>query len=179
MKCQHCAVPVSQIFAYSIQNNQCPACGKAIMEQAQLTNFLRLQILLENNFPDIDSGSIATLVIANFNLQQVTKTELTKPAEEGIIEEESVEVEEEESSDSDPDAESKAKQKAEAKEILKKMREEALEGAQEDRLAEEWGLGNANGIVGADGLTHEATEHMKKRQSTDNILTGARGSFRR
>lgn len=183
MKCQHCNVPVNQVFKHAIKNNQCPACGQAIMEQALLTNFLRLQILLENSFPDIDAGSVATLVVANFDLRQTVKENLQKPVEEGIIEESGVEVEEEsvevEEESADPDAEFKEQQKAEAKEILAKMRSEALEGAQEDRLAEEWGLGNANGLVSAEGITHETVSQMRRQQSADNILTGTKGSFRR
>jgi len=169
MKCQNCNVAVGQQFSHAIQNNQCPACGKPIMEQVKLASYLGLKTLLHNNFPTADAEKIATLVVANFELKQLFKEELTDGVSEDIV------VEEEIDPDVLADEESKVKQKAEAKDILQKMRQEALDEAEADH----WGLGNANGLVSDDGITHEDVNRMKQNQSAENIASGARGSFSR
>lgn len=176
MKCQSCTVAISQEYTHAIKNNQCPACGEFIMKRAQMESFLSLKSLLAGNFPDWNTEPVAAIIMANFELKQISKQELTKPVEEGIIEtEESMEVTEDEV---DPDVESdeeyKKIQKAEAKQVLEKMRAEALDEAKDEHIADEWGLGNANGVISPDEVNQ-----IKKKQSVDNVLSGTRGAFRR
>lgn len=176
MKCQGCNTAIGQQFTHAIVNNQCPACGKSIMESTKLASYLNLQELLKRNFSDLDVEKISTLIVANFEIKQLFKEQLTEDSEEGIIEEEDVKIAEE---IVDPkvayDEEYKKHQKQESKEILKRMREEALSEA----TADHWGLGEANGLIGEEGITHEATSKIQQMQSADNVVTGARGSFTR
>jgi len=149
------------------------------MDSKKLASYLSLQSLLENNFPEIDVEKVSNLVVANFEIKQLFKEELTSEATGGITEEESEDVVEEEYEDVDPDVvadeEHKRRQMAESKEILKRMREEALTEA----TAEHWGLGEANGLINPATLSVEEKLQYEREQSTQNITSGARGSFRR
>ena len=126
MKCESCNVAINSEFKHAIKNNNCPACGSGIMKQDTLSAYLSLLELLNNNISNngINTETIASLIIANFEIKQLFKEELSKIDEEGIIE-----VEE------DPDAEYKEKQKEEVKDILKlqQMRDEALDEALTER----------------------------------------------
>lgn len=150
------------------------------MEGNKLASYLSLQSLLGNNFPDIDVERVANLVVANFEIKQLFKEEFTSEPVEGITEEESeVVVEEDEEEVVDPDVmadeEYKQRQMADAKETLKKLREEALSEA----TAEHWGLGEANGLVNPAALSVEEKLQYEKEQRAQNIASGSRGAFRR
>lgn len=165
MKCKSCNVKIDSSFSFAIKNNQCPACGDVIMDTARLNTFLSLRALLDSNFKNIDTEKVANLIVANFELKQLFKEELTSEDKEGIT---SLE-------DEDPDSEHKETQMAEAKVLLKKMREEALDEAEADH----WGLGDANGLVDAADTSVEGRMRLEQQQRADNIASGAQGSFRR
>lgn len=181
MKCQSCKVKINSSFAFAIKNNQCPACGNSIMDSKKLASYLSLQSLLDNNFSDIDTEKVVNLIVANFEIKQLFKEELTNGHVDDIVE-----VNEEMSGDdnnegevSDPDVASdeeyKKRQMADAKETLKKLREEALNEA----TAEHWGLGEADGLVNPATLSVEEKLKYDKQQRAENISSGTRGAFRR
>lgn len=179
MKCENCDIGVGPEFAFAIKNNQCPACGKSLMMPEKLASYLSLQNLLRSNFQDLDAEKVASLVIANFELKQIFKEELPKPKAEGIIKEELVvqpaaNTEEVNEDDISSDAEFKKNQLAESKAILKRMRDEVLDEA----IADQWGLGNANPFAAASDVRVFA-EQEKRKQTQENIVTGARGVFKR
>ena len=182
MICENCGVGVSQEYTYAISSNQCPKCGKTIMGSDRLTALLSLQGLLRNNFKDLDAEKVALLVVSNFELKQLDIQELPKESLVGI-KQETTEVEEDD--DKTSDEEHKKRQIAEAKIKLKEMRDIALENdpAMRDEIlneaiADQWGLGNANGIMTQEDIRVEA-DREKKRQIQENIVSGASGAFRR
>ena len=178
MKCESCAVTISPAFSHAINNNQCPACGKQIMKQAKLASFLSLKTLLDHSIPEkgVDVDKIASLIVANFELKQIFKEDLQKSDEEGIMEVSEDDPEEkEEEKILDPDAEYKAKQKRDAKAILQKMRDEALDGALEER----YGLGEGGLLLpDEDAGIYETINKHKQDNSLSAIRTGG-GIFTR
>lgn len=182
MKCQSCKIKIDSSFAHAIKMNQCPACGEAIMDHKKLGSYLSLQSLLESKLPDVDSEKVANLIVANFEVRQLFKEEDdTSSPGQGIIEvgdeesEESVVVEEDIDPDVASDNEHKKAQMADAKERLRRMREEALTEA----TAEHWGLGDANGLVNPAALSVEEKLRWEREQRQQNITSGAGGAFRR
>lgn len=172
MKCENCNVMVGAEFSHAIKNNQCPACGKGIMQQAKLASFLSLRTLLDD-IPEkgVDADKIASLIIANFEIKQLFKEELQKVDEEGIMdvdedEDEEVEVVEEVI---DPDADFKANQKKEAKVVLRKMRDDALGGA----LKERYGLADDGLLLtDEDAGMHEVINKHKQDNSLSVVMMG-------
>jgi hypothetical protein len=73
MQCESCNVVIRPEFTHAIKNNQCPACGQGIMQQAKLASYLSLRSLLESNVNDIDAETVASLIVANFELKQLFK----------------------------------------------------------------------------------------------------------
>lgn len=180
MRCENCGVEVNSSFSFAIKNNQCPACGKHIMQQAKLASYISLRTLLENNVEGIDHESVASLIVANFDLKQLFKEELKKSDRGGIMEvtEEKTEQEPPSQEEEDPDAEYKARQKTEAKAILQKMRDEALSGA----LSERYGFEDEGSMpldFGDGDNVFDMTDEAKREKSRIAIQTGAGGSFSR
>lgn len=181
MQCESCDIDIDIRFKIAIKNNKCPACDMQIMHSEKLASFISLQGLLQNNFKDLDTEKVASLIIANFNLKQIFKEELPKSKNEGIIKIETIEQNEsqedttdEVSEDEVSDAEYKKQQIAESKIILRNMRDEILDEA----IADQWGLGKANGLIDGSEI-REMAEQEKRRMSQENITSGTRGSFRR
>lgn len=172
MICENCSVIIRPEFTYAIMENKCPACGKLIMQKAKLAAFLDLRTLLEKNTKGVDIDKLSSLIVANFEIKQLSKEEVEKESEGGIIEVV------EDVAPKDPDAESKKQQRIEAKEILQKMRDEVLTGAVQER----YDLGNSDSLLLPDDVsTHEIVSEEIKRQKQDVILSGVGGknSFRR
>jgi len=164
MKCESCSVPIGAEFAHAIRNNQCPACGKCIMQQAKLASYLSLRALLENNFQDTDVEKIATLIVANFELRQMFKEELQKSSEEGTIEVEEVEVEEDEPESIMHDGVKYEKpNKKKAKDMLKKMRDEVFNEALEDKSSIDFSDNEL--LLTTGGATHEQRTNAKQENS--------------
>jgi len=173
MKCESCSVQIGAEFAYAIQNNQCPACGDSIMQQARLASYLSLRTLLANNFEDIDAEKISTLIVANFELRQMFKEELQKPSEGGNIE-----VEEDE--DDEPDEvvledgvklEKPNKKKTQA--ALQKMRDEVFNEA----IADQYGTDFTDSelLLTEGGADYELKNRAKQERSRKAIASGAGG----
>lgn len=178
MKCENCNVTIMSEFIYAISINKCPACGQSIMQKAKLAAFLSLRELLDNHIvaKDVNINKLASLIMANFEIKQLfndnEKQIITQSSDEDE-DEQSINVEEDENSDS----EFKAQQLAEAKEILKKMRDEALSGAVKDR----YGFGDEGSVLLDDGGTHEVVNKELQQHRQDIILSGSGGknSFHR
>lgn len=174
MKCQNCKIVIDSKFGFAIRSNKCPACGKYIMDPEKMFTYTRLKNLLHDNISEkeVDIDKIVSLVIANFEIKQLFKEELKKPDEEGIIkvgEGNDVVIVEEEEEEEDPDAESKAIQKKQAKDVLQKMRDTALDGA----LQEKYGLGG-EGLLLADeeNNMHEVINRHKQEESLNAVIMG-------
>ena len=73
MKCSNCKIDIAKKYSFAIKNNQCPACGKHIMQPEKLAAYTRLQELVKNNFSGVDCEKLANLVVANFELKQLFK----------------------------------------------------------------------------------------------------------
>ena len=174
MKCESCGVKINTEFTYAVKNNLCPACGNAIMKPDKLLSFLSLKSLLEDQIvvKGVDTNKLALLIVSNFELKQLfkdaPKSNLKKDDEEGIIE-----VDEE-----DPDAEYKKAQAMEAKEILKKMRDEALSGATLDR----YGVGRDGDELDPlddDIDPYELVNKQLQEQRKEMVANGSGGIFSR
>ena len=175
MRCENCSTNISQEFKYALTQNICPACGKIIMGADKLASFLSLQELLKNNFKDLEAEKIASLIVSNFDLKQIFREELPK------------EVVAKKTEENEADETHKKKQIKEAKKILKEMRDKALgeedsaglrDEVLNEAIADQWGLGNANGLIGPEDIRIEA-DREKKRLAQENIVTGSSGAFRR
>lgn len=196
MKCANCDVAIRKEFSYAIKNNQCPACGKAIMPPEQLAAFNSLKELL-SNVPNVDAEVVANLVVANFELKQLFKTapkkklpKISSAGNSNEAEEVTTEVAEEphdDMSDEEYDEAYKAQQVSEAKKKLKQMKQEAYE----DALREQYGMGEieAEGDVGGpsgffdeEGTPIERFNRMKNDQLRDeryNKMLSGKGGFTR
>jgi len=183
MRCEHCNIVIGAEFTHAIKNNQCPACGQPIMQKSKLAAFLSLRTLLDDQITakGVDVDRLTSVIMANFDVRQIFEKVKDAPskvdADRGIIESETEMVEED---DSDPDAEYKERQKEEAKAILKRMRDEVLEGAVKER----YGLGGEDSLILNDGEEVDPFEYaqkMEQEQKRDMILSGAggKGSFSR
>ncbi len=175
MKCENCGVLINPDFGFAIKNNQCPACGKNIMSKEKAIAVSDLKSLLAENIKGIDIDPIVSLVVANFDIKLISKNGLQKPVAQDKIDDAGSPPEKD-----DPDAEFKQKQKKEAQAILRKLRDEALNGALHDRYGfEEDGAGVSIDIGVNDGeSTFEVAERIKKEQKRDAVLSGG-GSFKR
>jgi len=173
MKCENCNTMINAKFSHAILNNECPACGKGIMQQAKLASFLSLRTLLDNNIVanGVDTDKLASLIVANFEIKQLFKEELQELSEKGIID-----VSEDDEVTVDPDADFKESQKKEAKVVLQKLRDEVLSGAVEDRygLIEDGLLISEN-----DAGMHEIVNKQKQENSLSNTLVGGSPVHRR
>ena len=131
MKCNNCDINIDSKFYFAIKNNNCPACGKYIMPPEKLASYINLQQLIKDNFSDINSEKVATLIVANFELKQLFKESSgnSKIASRVSDDEETIEVSEDEMTDSESDELHKANQMATAKAKLKSLREQAYKGA--------------------------------------------------
>lgn len=172
MRCENCKANIEATYVFAIKNNQCPACGKHIMAPEKLAAYASLKELLSSSFDDIDVDRVASLIVANFDLKQKFKEELQKSSEGGTIE---VSEDDEDFEDMDPkvaaDEADKKVQMAEAKKMsekLKRMRNEALEGA----MADHWGLGDANAFSDEETV-HEIVRRQKQEQSASAVTTGS------
>jgi hypothetical protein len=175
MNCENCKIDIDEKFKAAIRNNKCPACDHTIMPTEKLASLISLKSLLSGNFESLDVERVASLIVANFDLKQIFKEELPKIKNDSIVKvEENTFVAEEVNEDDNSDEEYKKKQLIESKKILQQMRDQALDEA----TAEQWGLGNANAFVDGDSI-REIVGNEKRAMSQENILTGAKGAFRR
>lgn len=170
MKCNNCKVKINATFGFAIAQNQCPACGKSIMNKEHLASYLALQTLLKDHIEINKVDKIVSMIVANFELKQIFND---ISGEDTEVIEEDVEIYE----DADPDAESKKAQLKQGKEILKKLRDEALSGA----LKERYGMGDEGIILNDDGTlnTFEMERKQKLQDSREAITENGESSFRR
>jgi hypothetical protein len=187
MKCNNCNIDVANEFSFAIKSNQCPACGRQIMQAEKLAAYIGLKQLIKNNFSGVDSEKVANLVVANFELKQLFKEDSPN---QPIASREDVEIEvSEELTDKESDEMHKMNQVAQAKTKLKQMKQEAFEEA----LKEQYGMGESDidegQVTGADSFFSEEnlsavqlTDRLEKAQrqadSKREMLSGA-GGFRR
>jgi len=186
MKCESCGVKVGAEFTFAIQQNQCPACGKCIMQKEKLSSYLSLCALLKDSGVKEDSAEkIAAVIVANFELKQIFNNVVKKSTEEGNIEVEENTESAQQLKDSDgPVIHNGIRlekiDKNEAKKILQQMRDEALSNAVEDRYGVEIGNGDIllpdAGASQAENLIRMGQE--KSRQIIETGL-GGKNSFRR
>ncbi len=188
MKCCMCGIEISSSFMYAIKNNVCPCCGKSIMPNDKLASFLSLKTLLEENFKSIDVEKVSTLIIANFELKQIFKEDLKDQKKEGITNFASGVAKEDTSQiNVEEDAEAVIAEggiklepydKKKAKDTLQKLRDEALNGAIDDR----YGISMEDEVIIAEDPKANA-ELLKQRQkqldAQQAIDGGSGGGFRR
>lgn len=196
MKCGNCSVDIGLEFTFAISKNICPACGEQIMSPERLASLVSLKSLLSTNFRSSDVDKISNLVISNFEIRQLfkeePKLEEQSPRQEARAEltQETVEEVEEEVQAEDEDTIFKKRQQEEARAILKKMKEEALDGEDEPDVREEAftealaeRLGNANGLMMEDETPIESAVRAKREfemeQQRRNVVSGSKGAFRR
>ena len=162
MKCMSCGLEISSKFIFAIRSNKCPACGEQIRDLKQLKEFEMLNDLFHKALDDgRGPEELALLILSNFDVREFKDAMLPKAKAADIV-----------VSEDDPDAEHKIKQMAEAKDILQKMRDEALS----DATADHWGLGDANGLVG--DTAYDMVQNAKKAKSQEAVTKGG-GSFSR
>lgn len=161
----NCDLVISNKFIFAIKSNICPACGENIRDLRKLKEFDLLTNLLIDTFAkhekEMHPEDIALLVLSNFDVKEFKDTMLPATKEADIV-----------VSEDDPDAEHKLRQMAEAKDILQKLRDEALS----DATADHWGLGDANGLVGDNA--YDMVRNAKRAKSQEAVTKGG-GSFTR
>jgi hypothetical protein len=180
MKCESCNIVVGSEFSFAIKSNQCPACGKSIMQTARLASYLSLKTLLENNFPNIDIERVTNLIVANFELKQAFKENSVEPAasKAPVVKNEQSEAEEagpRVAVDSDGIKYEKLDDLNRNK--LKKMRDEALKdalsSAEEIDFSEEV-------LLSEDPIANaELLKQRDKQIKASNSLSSGQGMFRR
>ena len=192
MICENCNIVVDHKFEHAIRSNSCPGCGKHIMASEKLASYMSLQELIKNNFSDISAEKVANLVVANFELKQLFKeSKIGEPQVEIIRknkESKPIEVSEGEMSDEEYDKIAKQKQIKDAKNKLKKMKEEAYE----DALRNQYGMGDIedeNDMSGPNDFFSgenmkpiEIADRMKqsqKQQTSKNGMLSGAGGFTR
>jgi len=178
MQCDNCGVNINAEFQFAISSNNCPGCGKNIMKAEKLINFLNLKTLISNNFIDIDSERLVNLIIANFELKQLFKEERIEKINKDVEvkkQGDQIEVKEAESMEDlkKSDELHKLRQMADAKETLKKLRDEAYEGA----LRGAWGMEDET--TNDPAVVVDMANKIERAQSQENILTGSKGAFTR
>lgn len=179
--CQNCKELVDIKFKYAIEHNICPVCGGKILGGSDLSSYFTLKKLLEHNGFE-DTSELAMIIVSHFELSQKDKTKndsapkkKSKSVKQKNTEQDDDDVSEEivTGSEEEDDEEFKKKQMKEAKEILNKIREQEYDNA----LRRDFGMDEIDEFEGNSTVKAVLTE--RKRQSTQNILDGTRGAFRR
>jgi hypothetical protein len=182
MQCESCRVCIKSEFIFAIQSNQCPACGKQIMQASKLASFLSLKSLLDDSLKDknVDIDKLAAIIIANFELKQIFKEEFQNLPKESIINNEIVinNVEEENVDpvfDSDGIKYEKPDQKK-YKNILQKMRDEVLSEALDDRDID---LTDDDMLLLSDENMRQEYMLRQKREEARQAMISGKSSVRR
>lgn len=186
MQCKNCKVNISSEFTFAIKNNNCPACGKAIMAQENLVAFLSLQELLKLNLKNVDVDKIASLIVANFDVKQrfIVEASADEPESMVVVEDFQTQV---------SDLEQKKLQRLRDEALSEAKFNSALDDALTDGEVEEdtrvtlKKQASYNEILQADEDInfHDADAVLDKvigkrqQRSTQNIINGGPGAFRR
>lgn len=188
MKCGSCNIEISKEFKVAIAKNICPACGNAILPSGNLAAFVPLCDLLLSQLPAImdsratPSGDaeaaekMATLIITNFNVSAKSASG-SKPEKQSTIE-----VSEEDDGPSVAIDENGIKyekfDKKKSQDLIQKMRDEALNGALEDRGIE---FSDDEVLLTDDPISNAELlkQHQKQVQAQQAVQGGGGGGFRR
>lgn len=175
MRCNNCDINIDSKFYFAIKNNNCPACGKYIMPPEKLASYINLQQLIKDNFSDVNSEKVATLIVANFELKQLFKESSgNKPiASRSLEDDEDVEVTEDELTDKESDELHKANQMATAKAKLKSLREQAYKGA----LQKQYGMEKDSDESFFDGDLDTNPIEFANRLESEQKLTTSQGEM--
>lgn len=179
MKCESCNVQIDERFTHAIQNNQCPACGKKLMQKAKLASYLSLCALLQDNFKDLDVDKISALIVSNFEIKQIFQNNPISVKKESSIEvvEEENDTEYEAAITLDDGIKLEKLPKSQTKKVLQQLRDNALNGAMEER----YGIGNGEEgmFMSEDSSIYEEINRAKQETHRDAVISGSRGSFSR
>jgi len=186
MKCESCNVAVHPAFSFAIRNNQCPACGKRIMEQQSLASFLSLQELLKES-KDASPETVASIIIANFDVKQkfTTASNKNKANEanvdnsdnvaENTQEAEDIEVVEQTELNEDVDDSVMDLSQKQNSPIAEKQRLTALKRMRSDAYVE--ALSGNDVDFDLDATVPENKISGDQQRSQANIVNGSQGSF--
>lgn len=80
MQCSNCKTEISAAFKYSFAKNECPACGKPIMDEESLALMEDMQRLLlaEGNIRQETAQKLAMSLIASYNISFRNGTSIQK-----------------------------------------------------------------------------------------------------
>jgi hypothetical protein len=181
MKCESCGIQIDGKFSHAIKNNQCPACGKELMQKAKLASYLSLCALLQENCKNVDAEHVATLIVANFEIKQIFQNDLKSPRKECTIEvaEGEASAEEEDEGPDEVVTEDGIKlskiNKGDAQKMLQQMRDDALNGA----MSERYGVENGQEGIFMSENSYEERSIAEQQSKRDAIISGTSGSFSR
>jgi hypothetical protein len=184
MKCESCGMQISSEFAFAINNNQCPACGKQLMQAMKLASYVSLCELLKENigYAESENQKIANLIIANFELKQIFKEEIKNTQLKSVKESAAIEVEEEQNVVIDENGiRYETFDKEKSQDLLQKMRDEALESVLNDRndldLINETAL--AEDPIANAQLIKQEQKRIAAQEAVIGGLGNSKGGFRR
>jgi hypothetical protein len=139
MQCESCRVIINPEFKAAIKNNSCPACGEQIMHEERLAVYLSLRTFFSDALGrrEIDVEALTVNLMANFEVKQIFQIgSLPKSEKKCIMKNETESSEEDEPSGPVFDEDGIRYEKVDkdkAQEMLRKMRDDALEEALNDR----------------------------------------------
>jgi len=199
MNCSNCGVEISKEFIFAFSSNQCPACGKSIMNPDQSVAYLYLRELLKTALTEEDMEKISTLIMANFDLKKISIPGAFAPAyvaptpdqdgpgtntpsePEKNMEPINVTEEVQESVITEDGVKLEVLDKKKTQDVLQRMRDEALAGAIDERYGVE--LEDEDVLLSEDPKAN--AELLKKRQKqidarrTISSGSGGKNSFSR
>jgi DNA-directed RNA polymerase subunit RPC12/RpoP len=168
MKCGSCSVEIKPEFSHARKVNVCPSCGNQIMAPERVELFNTLKELVSAAYADLDLTGPVCLDFGELEVKPMPKHEpqaqkQTKQAEEAL--------------DPDSDESYKRNQMANAKDELKRLREEAYTEA----MASQWGMDVGEEMVSSGTNPGQVLIDQKQQIARDRIVNGSGGknSFRR
>lgn len=165
MLCKNCNIEVAKTFVHAISNNICPACGKNIMDKNGFEIYAGLKTILEDNKVDnVDEVMCAILMRFDVSL----KDSSSKIVETKTIDAPGPDI------DSEPVPKINSEEVRRNKDILQKMRDEALQEALQEKYGDEVSF-----TVDEEMSMHEVVSRGIQEEKRNVILSGTGGSFRR
>jgi hypothetical protein len=166
MKCGSCSVEIKPEFSFARKTNQCPSCGEQIMAPECVELFNTLRGLVSAQYPDLDLSGPVCLDFAECEVRMMPK----------VVAVQSKPITTAPEADESDDA-YKKRQMANAKEELKRLREEAFTEA----TANQWGMDVGEELVSSGSNPGQMLIDQKQAAARDKIVNGAggKGSVRR
>lgn len=183
MKCKNCGIEIDVKFKHSLTNNQCPACGKDIMDKIDLDTFLTAKQILDN-MKVIGAEEIILSLMSVFEFHtkkgSLGVVGIVEKTQEPLVEKEKPSKQEVNVVASEKNIESIDISQKQTDPQLEKMRLDHLRKLQTSML-------DNNSDIDVEENTEDPPEkaiveeyiRTKQQNSTQKIQSGSGGAFRR